>query len=88
MSALPFLTPRGLTPRLTTNPTPLPTRYLPKRDVMVAALRRAGFHVGPVPQGAYYIMAGYKSVPPLANLKPMDASMKLITDYGVASGTF
>ena len=58
--------------------------YLPKRELLVAALRKAGFTIGAVPRGAYYLFVGYRSVPALAELSPTDAAMRLITEYKVA----
>jgi aspartate/methionine/tyrosine aminotransferase len=58
--------------------------YLPKRDLLHAALRRAGFEVGPPPEGAYYIFAGYHGVAALAGLSPRDAAMKMTAEFKVA----
>lgn len=58
--------------------------YREKRDVLVTALRCAGFEVGPVPLGAYYLFVGYRSVRVLAALGPVEAAMKLTTEYHVA----
>lgn len=57
--------------------------YRQKRDVLMAGLRRAGFHVTP-PEGAYYLFADYRSVPALQALSPMEAAMFLIQQVGVA----
>ena len=37
-----------------------------------------------VPEGAYYLFVGYRSVGVLADLGPTEAAMKLTTDYQVA----
>merc|ERR1719223_2665101 len=58
--------------------------YLPKRDLLHAALRRAGFAVGPPPEGAYYIFAGYRGVPALAGLSPREAAMRMTAEFKVA----
>ena len=36
----------------------VPDEYLPKRQLLLEALRRAGFTVGAAPQGAYYLFVG------------------------------
>ena len=58
--------------------------YLAKRELLLAALVDAGFTIDAVPQGAYYLFAGYRSVAALAALSPVDAAMQLITKYKVA----
>lgn len=58
--------------------------YLPKRELLLDALRRAGFSIGATPQGAYYLFVGYRSVPALAALNPTEAAMKMTTEYKVA----
>ena len=58
--------------------------YLPKRDLLHTALRRAGFAVGPPPEGAYYIFAGYRGVPALAGLSPREAAMRMTAEFKVA----
>ena len=42
--------------------------YLEKRDILLVALRRAGFRVSAVPKGAYYLFADYLAVPRLKGL--------------------
>ena len=58
--------------------------YREKRDVLGAALRAAGFDLGPTPHGAYYWFVGYHGVPSLAALDPLAAAMKMTREYGVA----
>jgi len=58
--------------------------YWAKRDVLGAALRAAGFDLGPTPRGAYYWFVGYKGVPQLRALDPLAAAMKMTREYGVA----
>ena len=58
--------------------------YLPKREILLTALREAGFTVGAVPEGAYYLFVGYHSVPALKGLSPTEATMKMIEEYKVA----
>jgi len=58
--------------------------YLAKRTLLVDALVKARFTVGVIPQGAYYVFAGYGSVPALASLSPIEAAMKLTRDFKVA----
>lgn len=58
--------------------------YRPKRDLLVAALTDAGFTLGAVPEGAYYLFVGYRAVPALAALSPVEAAMALTRDYKVA----
>ena len=58
--------------------------HLSKRAIVVDALEAAGFKVSP-PEGAYYIMADYSSVPALRGLSPTDAAVYLIKNVGVAS---
>ena len=62
----------------------VPEEYLPKRALLLGALKRAGFAVSAAPQGAYYLFVGYRSVSKLAPLSPTEAAMKMITDYKVA----
>ncbi|MEW6751667.1 MAG: aminotransferase class I/II-fold pyridoxal phosphate-dependent enzyme [Candidatus Latescibacterota bacterium] len=57
--------------------------YDAKRRALVGGLRRVGFRVSP-PQGSYYLFAGYRQVPALRHLSPMDAAMFLIRQVGVA----
>jgi aminotransferase len=54
-----------------------------KRDLLVTVLREIGFQITP-PDGAYYLFANYRSVPTLAQMTPVDASMFLIEKLGVA----
>ena len=58
--------------------------YREKRDELGAALLAAGFDLGPAPRGAYYWFVGYRGVPSLAGLDPLDAAMKMTREYGVA----
>ena len=58
--------------------------YLPKREILLTALRRGGLYVGAVPEGAYYLFVGYHSVPALKGLSPTEATMKMIEEYKVA----
>jgi aminotransferase len=58
--------------------------YWAKRDVLGAALRVAGFDLGPAPRGAYYWFVGYKGVPQLRDLDPLEAAIKMTREYGVA----
>ena len=58
--------------------------YREKRDVLGAALRAAGFDLGPAPRGAYYWFVGYKGVPQLRDLDPLAAAMIMTREYGVA----
>lgn len=58
--------------------------YLPKRELLVAALRRAGFTLPAAPEGAYYLFVGYHSVPALKGLSPTDAAMKMTREFKVA----
>ena len=55
-----------------------------KRDLLVTGLREIGFSVT-APEGAYYLFADYRSVPPLAALSPTRAAMYLIEHAGVAT---
>ena len=58
--------------------------YWAKRDVLGDALEAAGFDLGPTPRGAYYWFVGYKGVPQLRGLDPLETAMKLTREYGVA----
>ncbi|CAH0376183.1 unnamed protein product [Pelagomonas calceolata] len=58
--------------------------YQTKRDVLGAALSKAGFDLGPEPKGAYYWFVGYKGVPQLQSLDPLAAAMIMTREYGVA----
>ena len=60
----------------------LRSRYTRKREILVTALRDAGFRCG-VPQGAYYLFADYHGVPALRGRSPMETAMFLIEDIGV-----
>ena len=40
--------------------------------------------MGPPPEGAYYIFAGYRGVPALAGLGPRDAAMRMTAEFKVA----
>lgn len=57
--------------------------YQDKRDLLLQALRRAGFRC-PAPQGAYYLFADYRKVEALKQLSPMEAALFLIERIGVA----
>ena len=58
--------------------------YWAKRDVLGDALEAAGFDLGPTPRGAYYWFVGYKGVPQLRGLDPLEAAMTMTREYGVA----
>ena len=58
--------------------------YDAKRQALMAGLRHVGFEVSP-PEGSYYLFARYRGVEALKSLSPMDASMFLIEEAGVAS---
>ncbi|CAJ1435491.1 unnamed protein product [Effrenium voratum] len=58
--------------------------YLEKRDILLVALRRAGFRVSAVPKGAYYLFADYLAVPRLKGLSPTEAAMTMTKEVGVA----
>ena len=58
--------------------------YLEKRDVLGAALARAGFDLGPAPRGSYYWFVGYRNVLALRDLDPLSAAMAMTREYGVA----
>lgn len=60
------------------------TEYMPKRDVLVAALRSARFDVRASPCGAYYVFVGYDGVTALRGLTPREAAMAMIEKHGVA----
>lgn len=59
-------------------------KYLPRRDLLVAALRAARFSVRAPPDGAYYVFAGYADVPALRGLAPREAAMAMTERHGVA----
>ena len=58
--------------------------YDEKRQTLVDALRRVGFHISP-PEGSYYLFANYRQVDALKEMSPVDAAMFLIEQVGVAS---
>jgi aspartate/methionine/tyrosine aminotransferase len=58
--------------------------YTPKRDLLIAGLERAGFHITP-PQGSYYLFADYREVADLRDLSPVEAAKYLIEEVGVAT---
>lgn len=58
--------------------------YDRKRETLIHGLRTAGFQISP-PEGSYYLFANYRHVPSLRHLSPMDASMHLIKQAGVAT---
>lgn len=60
--------------------TDLQAGYQKKRDAFCAALRDAGFGYS-VPQGAYYVLADYRSV--FGDLEPHPAVLKMIERIGV-----
>ena len=62
----------------------LRARHRASQLAALAALRRAGFAVGPPPEGAYYIFAGYRGVPALAGLGPREAAMRMTAEFKVA----
>jgi aminotransferase len=58
--------------------------YAERRAVLVDALRAVGFTVSP-PEGAYYLLAGYRSLPVAqADLDPTGFARWLTTEVGVA----
>lgn len=54
--------------------------YQRKRDLFCAALEAAGFEVAR-PEGAYYVLAGYRGV--FGDVTPYDAVMELIARYRI-----
>ena len=58
--------------------------YMAKRDILLPALRSAGFRIAAKPRGAYYIFADFQNVPALQGLSPTEAAMKMTRDIGVA----
>ncbi len=62
----------------------LPDGYARKREVITQSLESIGFKVTP-PEGAYYLFADYTDVPALKGMSPMDASIYLIKEVGVAT---
>lgn len=58
--------------------------YAERRTVLIDSLRAVGFTVDP-PEGAYYALANYRSLPvPEAKLDPMGFARWLTTEVGVA----
>ncbi len=57
--------------------------FLQKRDLLVHALRSAGFKITP-PDGAYYLFANYRGVPALCNMDATDAALYMTREIGVA----
>jgi len=49
--------------------------YLRKRDMLAASLQKAGFWIGPLPKGSYYLFVGFASVPALRGLGPTEAAI-------------
>ncbi|KAL9179769.1 hypothetical protein ACHAXT_007739 [Thalassiosira profunda] len=62
----------------------LQKRYQQRIFMLADALNDVGFRVGK-PHGAYYLFADYRGVRQLKDLPPMDASMYLIEEVGVAT---
>jgi aminotransferase len=58
----------------------LAAAYLARRDLLVGALRGAGFDCT-APQGAYYVMADIR---PFTSSSDVDFTRRLIRDVGVA----
>jgi len=58
--------------------------YGEKRDRLATALKKAGFDLGPAPQGAYYIFAGYRGVSALKGKGPREAAMYMTKTVKVA----
>lgn len=58
-------------------------RYQKRVRTLSDSLRAAGFQVI-VPQGAYYLFVGYKSVPALSTMTSMEAAMYMLQTIGVA----
>jgi len=63
----------------------LRTKYAERRKYLVNALRDLGFTVPTMPEGCYYIFAGYHNVPVIGEYDPEAAAMFLITEYKVAA---
>lgn len=61
----------------------LPVRYKHRIEMLVKALKEAGFRVIK-PDGAYYLFVDYSNVEQLKGLGPMDAAMYLMEKVGVA----
>ena len=57
--------------------------FLQKRDLLVDALRSAGFKITP-PDGAYYLFANYRSVPTIGTMNTTDAALYMTEKVGVA----
>lgn len=58
--------------------------YKKRRDRLSEGLKSVGFRVS-VPQGSYFMLAGYQDIPAIRSLDDLAASRKLVTDYGVAA---
>ncbi|KAL7550763.1 hypothetical protein ACHAWF_017005, partial [Thalassiosira exigua] len=61
----------------------LHVRYESRIRMLAATLKQVGFEVV-IPQGSYYLFAAYRGVSQLKDLAPMDASMYMIREVGVA----
>jgi aspartate/methionine/tyrosine aminotransferase len=61
----------------------LHVRYESRIRMLAVALKQVGFEVV-IPQGSYYLFAAYRGVSQLKDLAPMDASMYMIREVGVA----
>lgn len=61
----------------------LAERYQKRVRLLSDSLLATGFQVI-VPQGAYYLFVGYKSVPALSSMTSMDAAMYMLKTIGVA----
>ena len=62
----------------------MPDAYASKCKVLTDSLKSIGFSVTP-PEGSYYLFADYTKVPALKGMSPMDASIFLIKELGVAT---
>ena len=58
--------------------------YRAKRDALAAALRTAGFVLGPVPKGSYYLFVAYGDVPALRGMTPTEAALHMTREVKVA----
>ncbi|HSW37958.1 MAG TPA: aminotransferase class I/II-fold pyridoxal phosphate-dependent enzyme [Acidobacteriota bacterium] len=61
--------------------TDLAAAYQSRRDLLLEALRNAGFRCG-VPEGAYYIMADFSG---LSDLTDTEFTRRLVADIGIAA---
>ncbi len=62
----------------------MPNAYARKCQVLTNSIESIGFNVTP-PEGSYYLFADYTNVPALKGMSPMDASIFLIKEVGVAT---